>query len=87
MTTPAPPELPDFLKADRRANYFATETVVPAPPSKKSKTKLSLAEKLVLIVTTATLTFGSTYLWALLMNGKHNLPSLRIMLYVPESGN
>jgi len=85
VTSPVPPvELPDFLKEDARRTNRASvvyESQPTAPTPKKNK--LSRADKLILVVTTAILTFGSTYLWAILMNGQHKLPLLRIHLYTP----
>lgn len=69
-------ELPNFTKR--------WESPVPAPtPINPRKNRLTRMDKFTLIATTAIITSVTTFGWAVLMNGQHKLPVLRINFYMP----
>lgn len=70
-------ELPNFTN-----KRWETPLTAPTPISRK-QSKLSNADRLVLIATTALITATATFGWAILMNGQHRLPVLRINFYTP----
>lgn len=70
-------KLPDFMMKSR----WHDTTPTPAPTRRQSK--LTRADKLILIATTAIITAATTFGWAVVMNGAGKLPVLRVHFYVP----